>query len=76
MRGAGGGGLEAARPLHLVGNIAQCPEPQEPEPITSLYNRISLPGLRPAPAGLGMGEGSRMEEVSSGFTTGGARGPA
>lgn len=47
--------------IHLVGNIAQCPEPQEPEPITSLYNRISLSGLRasapPRPCRLGDGGG-------------------
>lgn len=69
--------MEAARPHNPSGwkHRASGPSPQEPEPITSLYNRISLSGLpasappRPTPAGLGLGEGSRMEDVSSGFST-------
>ena len=57
----------------------QCPEPQKPKPITSLYNRTSLSGLAssaPPLRALGWGgiafwailEGSRMEDVFSGFT--------
>lgn len=53
--------------IHLVGNVVQCPEPQEPEPITSLYKRPSLsrlPGSAPpSPPQSALGWGRNRSEI-------------
>lgn len=55
------GESEAARlHNHLVGNAVQCPEPQEPEPITSLCNGVSLSGLPPPPRPCRLRDGGGM----------------